>query len=208
MRQSTRERALAAVERARIAARRDPKRLVSLEEAAAESALSPVRLHQLFADVQGETFGAFVRRVRLEYACGLMRARTGWTCTRIAHEAGYTESSDFTRSFKRAFRLPPSRWDRVTPLNLGQEFDKNRQADAAETGTLGAACDAPAFLPTPTARKWDVRIERFEQRRAAILMVRDATAPARLRQGFDTLEQWLADRGQLSELRTMMGPEL
>ena len=205
MRQSTRERALAAVERARVAVRRNPKRLVSLEEAAAQSALSPIRLHQLFAHVQGETFGAFVRRVRLEYACGLMRAHTDWTCTRIAHEAGYSESSDFTRSFKRAFGLPPSRWDRVTPLNLGQEFDKNRQVDAAETGTLGPVSDTPAFLPTPTSREWKVRIEDLQQRRVAVLMVRDATEPERLRQGFDALEKWLADRGQLREERTMMG---
>lgn len=195
------QRALAAVERARIAVRRSPQRLTSLEEAAKAAALSPIRLHQVFADIQGETFGAFVRRVRLEYACGLMRAHTDWTCTRIAHEAGFSESSDFTRTFKRAFGLAPSRWNRVEPLNLRPDTDKNCQAACDDSDTLGPV----AFASAPTDQEWPVRVERQLPRRVAVLMIRDANIGDNLRQGFDALEQWLEARQQLSDERTMLG---
>ena len=199
MRTAARARALAAVERARVAVRRNPEHLVSLEAAAEAAALSPIRLHQVFKEVQGETFGAFVRRVRLEYACGLMRARPEWTCTRIAHEAGYSESSDFTRTFTRAFGLPPSRWDRVTPLNSQSDPDKNRQA------CVDAGISMSVFGSAPGDASWPVRIETLPARRVAVLMVREAHLGDNLHRGFDALERWLDERAQIREERTMMG---
>ncbi len=199
MRAGARKRALAAVERARIAVRRAPQRLVSLDEAASAAALSPIRLHQVFKEVQGETFGAFVRRVRLEYACGLMRARPEWTCTRIAHEAGYSESSDFTRTFARAFGLPPSRWDRVTPLNSQHNPDKNRQ-DCVDAGI-----SMSVFGSAPGDTSWPVTIETLPARRVAVLMVREAHLGDNLHRGFDALERWLDERGQMREERTLLG---
>ncbi len=199
MSSAARTRALAAVERARIAVRRAPERLLSLEDAARAAALSPVRLHNVFKEVQGETFGAFVRRVRLEFACGLMRARPEWTCTRIAHEAGYSESSDFTRSFRRAFGLAPSRWDRVTPLNIQDHSDKNRQA------CVDAGLNMSVFTSAPGDSRWPVKIETLPARRVAVLMVREAHLGDNLRRGFDALESWLDDRAQRREERTLMG---
>lgn len=158
-----------------------------------------MRLHQVFKKVQGETFGAFVRRVRLEFACGLMRARPEWTCTRIAHEAGYTQSSDFTRTFKRAFGIAPSRWDRLTPLGKSGHSDKNRQAG------LDSGANISVFDDAPGNASWPVRIENLEARQVAVLEVRSAHIGDNLRRGFDALEHWLEVRRQRSEERTLMG---
>lgn len=97
--------------------RTSPTKPLSLFEVSQAVGMSPVRLHQVFKRATGENFGAFVRRARLEYACELMRARPDWNCTRIGQEAGFSESSAFSRTFRRTFGLPPSRWDRITPLN-------------------------------------------------------------------------------------------
>ncbi|MEE4538304.1 MAG: helix-turn-helix transcriptional regulator [Erythrobacter sp.] len=105
-----------------------PREPITLDQAAREEGLSASRLHQIFAEEQGENFGAFIRRARVEYACGLMRAFKEWSCTQIAYEAGFSESSDFSRSFKRHFGIAPSAWDRFVPLGKRMSVLKNRIA--------------------------------------------------------------------------------
>ncbi|MEM1417046.1 MAG: AraC family transcriptional regulator, partial [Myxococcota bacterium] len=161
--------------------------------------LSAVRVHQLFKAVQGETFGAFGRRVRLEYACTMMRAHPGRSCTRIALDAGFTESSDFSRSFRRAYGLPPSRWDRSEPLN--RRHDRNRQASP------GAADEAlcVGYPAQPAPMEATVRVVERPALRVAALAVPQATDRDRLRRAFDALETWLAARNQHRADRFMMG---
>ncbi|GLQ22834.1 hypothetical protein GCM10007853_07080 [Algimonas ampicilliniresistens] len=195
------QRAIAAVERAHMAVRRNPSQIVTLEEAAAQAGYSASRLHAIFSDRYGETFGALVRRVRLEHACRLMRARRHWSLTRIAYQSGYSESSDFTRSFRRAYGLAPSRWDRVAPLNGARKNEKNRQADTI------AACDTVLMQAAPdtNAPTWPVRIEARPAQHVAVYPVAEAEQTGRLREGWDQFEAWLSTRGQMRTDRLMMG---
>jgi len=190
-----------AVERAHMAVRKDPSHSITLEEAAAQAGYSASRLHAIFSDRYGETFGALVRRVRLEHACRLMRARRDWSLTRIAHQSGYSESSDFTRSFRRAYGLAPSHWDRIAPLNGGQKNEKNRQADTI------AVCDTVLMQAAPDthAPTWPVRIEVRPAQHVAVYPVAEAEQTGRLREGWDHFEAWLSARAQTRADRLMMG---
>lgn len=179
------------IESVRDRVRARPAGRITLEDVAAQSDFSPVRLHQLFAERCKENFGAFVRRVRLEYACGLMRACPDWSCTRIALEAGFSESSDFTRSFKRAFGLAPSKWDRVSPLSL-----LNNRAATSETST---------YPIVPDRERSPVTIRSFAARRVCVMAVRNATDFAVLRAAFDRLDAWLDARNQRRDTRRKMG---
>ncbi|MEM6908874.1 MAG: AraC family transcriptional regulator [Pseudomonadota bacterium] len=160
--------------------------------------VSAQRLHQIFAETQGENFGAFVRRARLEHAVGLMRAFPSWSCTRIAHEAGYSESSDFTRTFSRSFGMPPSKWDRVKPLN--------RLAKNAPGGCDANEDDCPVGFPDQYSGPFALpKLSERQQQTCAVLSVQEPTAPGNLADAFARLESWLGDAGQLRDDRQFMG---
>ena len=63
---------------------------------------------RIFRALVGETLHAFVKRVRLERALTLMSRRDGSSLTDIALACGFSSSSDFSRSFRGHFGVPPS----------------------------------------------------------------------------------------------------
>mgnify|MGYP001042378468 FL=1 len=184
------------IERARSRVRARPDARVSLDEAAGDAGVSPVRFHQIFQEINGENYGAFVRRVRLEYAVGLMRAFPERSCTRIAHDAGFSESSDFTRSFKRAYGIAPSRWNRLTPLSLISGTDDSQGPGTAPPSLYP---DQPTFPSTP------VTVREIPARRVAAMHVPHAEDSNQLAAAFDRLEQWLDERDELAEDRHFIG---
>lgn len=82
-----------------------------LEEVARVAAFSPFHFHRIFRAVTGETLAAFVKRVRLERAAHLISHRKDARLTDIALACGFSSSSDFTRSFKAQYGMPPSAFD-------------------------------------------------------------------------------------------------
>ena len=174
-----------------------PHRL-SLEEFAKETGLSHARVHQIFAAHESENFGAFCRRTRLEYACSLMRAFPDWSCTRVAFEAGFSESSDFSRSFKRQYGLNPTAWDRIQPLANAL---KKRQDNQTETINLSG----PGYLDAFSGEEAPVTVQKRMGERVVTLPIRNAQTPSVLRQGFDDLERWLISNNQIKADRNFMG---
>lgn len=186
------------VERIRDRVRSHLPNRISLEDFASETGLSSARVHQIFSAHQDENFGAFCRRMRLEYACSLMRAFPDWSCTRVAFEAGFSESSDFSRSFKRQYGLNPNSWDRVQPLANAL---KKRQDKAPETGTL----NPPGYSDAFSGEYAPVTVRKRAGERVVTLPVRNADTPGVLRQGFDDLERWLMSKKQINADRHFMG---
>lgn len=137
-----------------------------------------------------------MRRIRLEYAIGLMRAYPERTCTMIAHDSGFSESSDFTRSFKRTYGVAPSQWDRVRPLT------KLRSATKDESSSDQAFADYP---DSPEHAATPVTVKDIPSRRVALLDVTGASDMSRLAAAFDTLERWLIENGELGDERRFIG---
>jgi AraC family transcriptional regulator len=84
---------------------------IRLEDAARAACFSSYHFHRIFRALMGETLASFVKRVRLERSVYLLSHRKGATLTEIALACGFSSSSDFSRSFRGHYGVPPSRFD-------------------------------------------------------------------------------------------------
>jgi AraC family transcriptional regulator len=82
-----------------------------LRDLAKVALLSPFHFHRVFQALVGSTPADLVRRLRLEKALALMSLPRSPSLTRIALLCGFASSSDFSRSFRRHFGVPPSSFD-------------------------------------------------------------------------------------------------
>lgn len=82
-----------------------------LEELARIACFSPFHFHRIFRALIGETLHAFVKRVRLERALFVMSHEPGVALTEVALRCGFASSSDFSRSFRSQYGVPPSVFD-------------------------------------------------------------------------------------------------
>jgi AraC-like DNA-binding protein len=82
---------------------------VAIDRVAADLGLSRRSFTRLFRVAAGCSYADYVERVRIEYACRLLR-ETNRGIAPIAFECGYEELSSFYRAFKRQTRRSPRRW--------------------------------------------------------------------------------------------------
>ena len=82
-----------------------------LEEVAKAACFSPYHFHRIFRAAIGETLHDFVKRVRLERALYLMSHREHPVLTEVALAFGFSSSSDFSRSFREQYGVPPRAFD-------------------------------------------------------------------------------------------------
>jgi AraC family transcriptional regulator len=84
---------------------------LSLEHVAKVAGFSPFHFHRVFRLLVGETLAHFVKRVRLERALAMLSHRPDRSLTEVAIACGFASSSDFSRSFKQRYGVPPSAFD-------------------------------------------------------------------------------------------------
>jgi AraC-like DNA-binding protein len=108
LKRSTRIETLQRIERARAFIHDHQDRPLTLDEIAARAALSRFHLSRSFAEVHGLPPLAYHRRLRLEGAARLLRQGSA-SPTDLADRLGYASLSAFTRAFRQAYGVPPSR---------------------------------------------------------------------------------------------------
>lgn len=79
---------------------------IGLPEAADEVGLSPGRLRHLFVEQTGLPFRTYLLWLRLNLA--VARVVAGASLTEAAHDAGFSDSAHFSRTFRRMFGLQPA----------------------------------------------------------------------------------------------------
>ncbi|WP_221030399.1 AraC family transcriptional regulator [Actomonas aquatica] len=90
---------------------------LSLEDVARVACFSPFHFHRIFRFQTGEPLNACIKRLRLERAVTLMTQRrpagprNAASLTEIALACGFGSSTDFSRSFKQHYGVPPSQFD-------------------------------------------------------------------------------------------------
>jgi AraC family L-rhamnose operon regulatory protein RhaS len=80
-----------------------------LDHAAAELDMSRRRFTELFREATGATWSNYVTRLRIDYACQLLRESERGVAA-VAFECGFEDLSSFYRAFKRQTGLAPSTW--------------------------------------------------------------------------------------------------
>ena len=81
---------------------------LKLEDVARVACFSPFHFHRVFNAILGETLSQFVKRLRLEHALRILSFELDRSLTSVALACGFASSSDFSRSFKQRYAVPPS----------------------------------------------------------------------------------------------------
>jgi AraC-like DNA-binding protein len=108
LKRSTRIETLQRIERARAFIHDRQDRPLTLDDVASQAALSRFHLSRSFAEVHGLPPLAYHRRLRLDGAARLLRDGAA-SPTELAERLGYASLSAFTRAFRQAYGMPPSR---------------------------------------------------------------------------------------------------
>ena len=84
---------------------------LKLDDVARVACFSPHHFHRIFRGLMGETLAKFVKRVRLERAVFLLSHHGGKSLTEVALACGFSSSSEFSRSFRDHYGVPPRTFD-------------------------------------------------------------------------------------------------
>jgi transcriptional regulator GlxA family with amidase domain len=84
-------------------------RTIQIRDVTQVSGLTRRGLHKAFRKHTGQTPGAFLRRLRLDFAAQLL-ARYDLPVGQIARRSGFRSSNSFHVAFQRAFRISPGRF--------------------------------------------------------------------------------------------------
>lgn len=82
---------------------------ITLEEVAEKYSYSPSYLSRMFKQREGIGFKEYVLKIKLEYACRLLRD-SRWTTTEIALMAGFSNKTFFYKAFRNAMNMTPNQF--------------------------------------------------------------------------------------------------
>jgi len=160
-----------------------------LEDVAAVAHVSPFHFHRLFKAVVGETLAQFVKRRRLERALYLLSHTPGRSLTDVALQCGFSSSSDFSRSFKQYFGVPPSAFDL-------EAFRQSRRGEFELTMQPAPAESTRFFLPPDeNPDGFEARLRDLPARTVAYIRVFDPNRIGVVQAACERLMAWADDRG-------------
>ena len=81
----------------------------SVENFASDMALSRSQLHRKLSALVNQPITEFIRRIRLNFAVGLLKKRAG-TISEIAYDAGFNTPTYFSISFKKHYGISPTEY--------------------------------------------------------------------------------------------------
>lgn len=85
------------------------KNKISVDILCTEFYVSRVELYKLFKDYFGCTVADYIKKTRLDYACGMLKD-TGFKISVIAAESGISDYNYFTKLFKKEFNITPVKY--------------------------------------------------------------------------------------------------
>ena len=97
----------------------------TLDELAGVACFSKYHFHRLFAALAGETLFQFIGRVRLEKATALLANNPRSPVTEIALACGFSTPAVFSRTFREAYGLSPSRYRTACRSATAGQADSN-----------------------------------------------------------------------------------
>ncbi|WP_316900951.1 AraC family transcriptional regulator [Pseudodesulfovibrio indicus] len=161
---------------------------LALDGLARLTGFSPTHFHRIFKGMMGETVADHIRRIRLERAA-LRLAGGRRTVTDTAFDAGYETVESFSRSFKRMFGCPPSKYRERHWEAMYDRFPGliHYRPDGART---------PFPLDNQKETNMEVRMEDVEAMRVAF--VRNTGPYNQCDEAWSKLCAWAGPKGLLS----------
>lgn len=162
---------------------------LKLEEVSKAADFSPFHFHRVFKAFLGETLNQFVKRQRLERALFLMSHAPRRSLTDVAFECGFSSSSDFSRSFKQHYGLPPSDFHLETFRNSRrEEFERvwSSQNGSPRIMTLPAGQNPDGF---------EVKLRNLPARTVAYIRVFEPYREGVAQAASERLLAWAIERG-------------
>ena len=140
---------------------------LKLDDVANVANFSSHHFHRVFRALVGETLHAFVKRTRLERALSLLSHQPDQTLTEVALACGFASSSDFSRSFRAHFGVPPRTFD--------VEHYRNSRREQMQRQLVGEG-EAERLARLPRGENpdgFEVRLRELPARRVAYIRVSD-----------------------------------
>jgi len=162
---------------------------VKLEDVAKSAHFSPFHFHRIFRSIVGETLQQFVKRLRLERALRTMSHQPELSLTDVALASGFGSSSDFSRSFKQRYGVPPSAFDVET-------FRRDRrEAWQAAVEDPESPYRIDRLPPGENPDGFEVELRELPARQVAYIRVFDPYGPEAVPAAAERLVAWARERG-------------
>lgn len=159
-----------------------------LADVARAARFSPFHFHRVFQSLLGETVHDFVKRVRLERALSIMAHDPKRSLTDVGRACGFASSSDFSRSFKRRYGVPPSAFD----------LEEWRDTRRGELDAIAQSADEPLRFERPepgeNPDKFEAQVRQLPARTVAYIRVPDPYQPDAVTGAADALVAWAEER--------------
>ena len=81
---------------------------VDVKTIASHMAMSPYKFRTELAKYTDETAQNLIQRIRMERACNLLKSRRELTIQEVAYLCGFSETANFTRTFKKSTGMTPT----------------------------------------------------------------------------------------------------
>ncbi|MGR5127966.1 helix-turn-helix transcriptional regulator [Photobacterium swingsii] len=116
---------------------KDIASVMSWEQVAKQSAISPFHFHRQFTHVFHETPGRYLGRIRLQYAVSMLFEYLSDNVTDIALQCGYSSSQALAKALKRDLNMTAKAIRHLgntgTPEDINALFEKLAHRDGSET---------------------------------------------------------------------------
>ncbi|WP_454260363.1 AraC family transcriptional regulator [Pseudoxanthomonas mexicana] len=159
---------------------RHPDGDLSLTALAQLAHFSPFHFHRVFRAHTGQTLQAFVARSRLDRALFVMRSSPRKRLSQVAADCGFESPSTFSKAFRKAYGVSPSRAD----INMLLRRDVN-----------ALKCSKPS-VPSRRSHGWRVSVQmRDALELAAVRVTGGYLRPQTLVDGYLRLQAWIDENG-------------
>lgn len=170
---------------------------LSLERLAERAGLSPYHFHRVFRSVTGEPPSSYVRRLRMEKACRLLRNDEKINIISIATACGFSTHSAFSKAFKSFYQIDPSGYRSKNGTAKGKDSRDSKPE-------IGYTSDTELKQLYVRRKEMNVRIEEIPPYRIAYMRRIGAYGDGN-RSLMQRLKRWALTRGLLDSGTIILG---
>ena len=169
---------------------RHPDGDLSLAALAQLAHFSPFHFHRVFRTYTGQTLQAFVARSRLYRALFIMRSSPRKRLSQVAADCGFESPSTFSKAFRKAYGVSPSRAD----INALLRRDVNARKSSEPSG------------PSHRRHVWRVNVQARDAMELAFVRITGGyLRPQMLVHGYLRLQAWIDEAGIERDTSLLLG---